>query len=377
MSRLEDFEYMLHYMRMLDPINAKILEGLGKYGPRNLLSLAKSIRLPPTTVSFRIKKLTEDGHLKIRSRPDYSKLGLMRAAVIAEALPGFEDKLQKSIENIGYWTYITKCYGRFNGFYSVLAFPAENKKDLETYLKDAVRLKAFSRCNFYWTTNFCEVAPNFDWFDFERKEWNFKWQEWVDEVLNSSQTLSQHILESKRYPVMVDETDLLILKEMEKNGVVDFAQLAKVAGTTPQSIGYRFHRHIVKRKLIADHEISIFPYPSQVSDMCCFVINFKNEKTLASFSNTLHNKSFVINFGKVIGQNSLMVHMYTPKLEFPHLIDSLSHLARKNIISSFFYVTLDILSFKRQTIAYELFKNDTWIYDQRDSIERLKKSINS
>jgi len=374
-SRLEDFEYMLQYMKMLDPTNAKILEGLGKYGPRNLLSLAKSIRLPPTTVSFRIKKLIEEGHLKIRSRLDYSKLGLMRATVIAETLPGFEDKLQRLIENVGYWTYITKCYGKFNGFYSILAFPEENKKELETYLNEAIRLKAFSSYTFHWTTNFCEVAPNFDWFNFKRKEWHFKWREWINEVLNASQTLSQRLLDPKGFPIMVDETDLLILKELEKDGTVGFTQLTEVAGATPQSISYRYHKHVVKRKLIADHEVSIFPYPLHVSDMCSFVIDFKNEKVLAKFSNTLQNKPFVLSFAKVIGKNSLIVHTYTPKLEFPHLIESLSHLARENIISNFFYVTLDILSFKRQTVAYELFKEDTWSYNQRDNVEKLKKSI--
>jgi DNA-binding Lrp family transcriptional regulator len=162
---------------------------------------------------------------------------------------------------------------------------------------------------------------------------------------------------------MVDETDLLILKELEKNGSGEFTKLAEVAGTTPQSIRYRYYKHAVKRKLIADYEVSIFPYPVQVSDMCSFVIDFENEKVLAKFSNTLHNKPFVVSFAKVIGQNSLIVHMYTPKLEFPHLIECLNHLTRKNIISNFFYVTLDILSFKRQTVAYELFKEGTWSYN--------------
>jgi len=375
MSSLEDLEYMLQYMKILDPTNAKILEGLGKYGPRNLLSLAKSIRLPPTTVSFRIKKLIEEGHLKIRSRLDYSKLGLMRAIVIAEALPGFEDNLRRLIENLGYWTYITRCYGRFNGFYSILAFPAENKKELEAYLSEAARLKAFSYYNFCWTTSFCEVAPNFDWFNFERKEWHFKWKEWINEVLNASQMLSSRLQDPKGYPTMVDETDLLILKESEKNGAVGFTELSKVARTTPQSVRYRYNQHIVKRKLIADYEVSIFPYPIQVSDMCSFVVDFEGERALAKFSNTLNDKPFVISFAKVIGQNSLIVHTYTPKLELPHLIESLSHLTKEKIVSNFFYVTLDILAFKRQTVAYELFKEGAWRYNQKETMEKLKKIL--
>jgi DNA-binding Lrp family transcriptional regulator len=365
---------MLKYMKMLDPTNAKILEGLGKYGPRNHLSLAKSIHLPPTTVSFRIKKLIDEGHLKIRSRLDYSKIGLIRAVVIAEALPGFEDKLQRLIDNIGYWTYTTKCYGRFNGFYSAMAFPAEYKKELETYFNKALHLKVFSHYNFYWTTNFCEVAPNFDWFNLERREWHFKWREWINEILNASQTPPQRLLDPKGYPIMADETDLLILKESEKDGTVGFTQLAKVVGTTPQSIRYRYNKHVVKRKLVADYEVSIFPYPLQSSDMCSFVIDLENEKALAKFSNTLYNKPFVLSFAKVIGNFSLIVHTYTPKLELPQLIESLRHLIKENIISSFFYVTLDIMSFKRQTIAYEFFKEGTWRYKQKEVYKKLKST---
>ena len=73
---------------MLDSTNAKILEGLGKHGPRNVLALAKSIGLPPTTVAFRLKKLMKEGFLRVRANLDYSRLGLMKAILIAESRPG-------------------------------------------------------------------------------------------------------------------------------------------------------------------------------------------------------------------------------------------------------------------------------------------------
>ena len=43
MSKLEDYQWMVRYLKLLDSTNAKILEGLGKRSPRNLLSLARSI----------------------------------------------------------------------------------------------------------------------------------------------------------------------------------------------------------------------------------------------------------------------------------------------------------------------------------------------
>jgi len=372
MSRLEDFEWMLNYMKTLNPTNAKILEGLSKYGPRNISSLAKSIGLPPTTVAFRIKKLVKEGYLKIKAKLDYSKLGLMRAVVIAETVPGFEERLRRIIENFGYWTYITKCYGKFNGFYNILALPEEDKKELEAYLNEALNLKVLSSYVLFWVTDLCEVAPNFDWFSSEKKEWRFLWQHWIDELLQASQELPPGLKNPETYSINVDEADLLILKELEKNGTAEFTRLAKVVNTTPQSVRYRYFKHVVKRNLITGYEVSIFPYPIQVSDMCSFIIDFESKEKLAQFSNTLQHKPFVLSYAKVLGQNSLVVHTYTPKLEFPKFIDSLSRLTRENVVTNFFYVTLDISSSKRQTVSYEFFKENAWTCNQRESLEKLK-----
>jgi len=372
MSNLEDYRWMIRYLKMLDRTNAKILEGLGKHGPRNTLALAKSIRLPPKTVSFRIKKLMKEGLLKIRANLDYTRLGLMKAVLIAESKPGQEKKLHKVIGNLDYWTYIVRCYGKYNGYYTIFAFPAEHKKELEEYLEKATQLKAFSRYIFYPITNITEVVPNFDWFDFQSKSWDFPWKRWVDDVQNASEKLPRKLVEPKTYSVRVDETDIFVLKELEKNGAIKFTKLAEVANITPQGVRYRFHKHIIGRNLLTDYQIAILPYPLPTSDMCSFIIDFENEEKLAKFVNSLQNKPFIINYGKVIGQHSLIVHTYTPKTQFSGLMDSINHLAEKKLAKSFLYVSLDVASFRRQTISYEFFKGNKWTYDFKKKLETLK-----
>lgn len=373
MSNLQDYQWMLRYLKMLDPTNAKILEGLGKCGPRNILALAKSIGLPPTTVTFRIKKLVKEGLLKIMANLDYSKLGLMKAVLIAEAKPGQEKKLQQVIDNLDYWIYITRCYGKYDGYYAAFAFPARYEKELKEYLDKAAQLKAFTRHIFYYTTNFPEVAPNFDWFNFQSKSWNFRWERWIDEVQNASERLPQKIMEPKTYSIRVDETDILILKELEKDGTAKFTKLAEMTNITPQGVRYRYRRHILERDLIIDYEVATLPYPLQTSDMCSFIIDFENEEKLAKFANSLQNKPFIITYGKAIGQHSLVIHMYTPKTEFSKFIDSMNRLTEKRLIESFLYVTLDVASFRRQTISYEFFKENKWTYDYEKKLERLKE----
>ncbi len=127
----------------------------------------------------------------------------------------------------------------------------------------------------------------------------------------------------------------------------------------------------MKHGLIADYGVAIFPYPLLASDMCAFIVHFPQEKAMAKFSGTLSNKPFIINYGKIIGQNSLLMHSYTPKKEFPNLIHSLNKMVRENLITDFFYVNLDITSFKRQTISYEFFKDKSWSFDYKERLKRL------
>ncbi len=356
---------------MLDPINAKILAGLGRFGPRNKSFLARSLKLPVTTVAFRIKKLTKKGYLQVRANLDHSKLGLMKAVLIADTTGGHEEKLIETVENIDYWTYITKCYGKFNGAYVLFAFPVEHKDKLEAYLKEAVHCKVMSSYVFFWTTNLCEVPRNFDWFDFKSKAWKFQWRQWISEVFKASGTLSERLVEPEKYQIMVDETDLFLLKELEKDAFVEFTKIAEALKMSPQGVRYRYYKHVLKHGLIADYEIAIFPYPLLVSDMCSFIVHFQDEEALAKFSNTLSNKPFIINYGKAIGQNSLLIHSYTPKTEFPDLINALNSLVKRNLITDFFYVNLDIPSFKRQTLSYEFFRDKSWTFNYKDKLKRL------
>jgi len=371
-SKLKDYEWMLQYLKMLDSTNVKILEGLGKHGPRNILALAKSIGLPPKTVDFRMKKLMKEGLLQIRTNLDYSRLGLMKAILIAESKPGQKKNLQQAIDNLDYWTYVTRCYGKYDGYYTIFAFPAEYKKELEEYLDKAEQLKAFSRYIFYRTTNFIEVVPNFDWFDFQSKSWNFEWKRWIDEVQNASEKLPRKLMEPTAYSIRVDETDLLILKELEKDGTTKFTKLAEVVNITPQGVRYRYHKHVVGRSLLTDYEVATLPYPLPTSDMCGFIIDFENEEKLAKFVNSLQDKPFIFSYGKAIGRHSLVVHIYIPKTEFSKLIDSMNRLTEKKLITGFLYVTFDAASFRRQTISYEFFKENKWTYDYEKKLARLK-----
>jgi DNA-binding Lrp family transcriptional regulator len=366
---------MIRYLDALDETNAKILEGLGAHGPRNISSLAKELKMSPNTVAFRISKLVEESGLKVRVRPNFQKLGLRRAVVFTEAKPGKEKTLRSLVENLPYWTYIVRCFGKFNGVYALFSFPAEFRKELEDYFKEISKQNFLENYAVHWVTDFCEIPPNFRWFDFEKRGWNFKWQQWLKEIEHSAETLPKRLFDPETHPILADNTDLLILKELEKNGSIEFKKLAKIVDMTPEAVRYRFQNHVLKRGLIADYEISVFPYPYQSSDLASFAIDFKDQAALARFVNALTNKPFVLNYTKVTGQNKLIAHFFTPKIEFSRLIDSLNQLIEMHIVERFFHVVLDIPSYKRRTVSYEFFEKNKWTYNHQEILRGLKKVL--
>jgi DNA-binding Lrp family transcriptional regulator len=187
--------------------------------------------------------------------------------------------------------------------------------------------------------------------------------------------LPQRLVDPESYKVEVDYLDLLILKELEKDGFIDFTQLSKVVNLTPQAVRYRYYQHVVGRNLITGYEVAVFPYPLQVSDLCAFVLSFPGQETLAKFANSLVDKPFVLSYAKVIGKNSLLVHFYIPKIEFSNFMESLNRLTVEEIIRDFYYVSIDVKSFKRQTVSYDYFRDGKWEYNQAEEIKKLTEMM--
>jgi DNA-binding Lrp family transcriptional regulator len=366
-------QHFSKYLKFLDETNAKILRALAEYGPRNTSNLAKATNLPVTTVGFRLKKMVESGLLLVTVNPNLPRLGLSKGFFVADAKLGRHDHLLESIKNAGYWTYAVRCYGKMDGYCAYFAFPTRCQNELEDFFKEASSLEIFSRYRFFWTTNSCYVTPNFVWYDFREKVWRLQWKEWIDEILRASEKLPENLRENGSYQIMVDEADLLIIKELEKDAATDIKKLSGILGITPQSAGSRFQKHIIERKLIANYNVDIYSFPLEISDLYGFILDFNDEKALARFVNASEGKPFFVSFAKIIGRNSLIANIHILKGEFPNLVQSLNDLYSAGVVKDFYYVTLDSASYKRQTISYRYFENGKWLYNLEERIKKLNE----
>lgn len=88
------------------------------------------------------------------------------------------------------------------------------------------------------------------------------------------------------------------------------------------------------------------------------------------------SKPFVRVMGKVYGKNQLFVQVYLPRQQLRSFIETLSKLIRAGFLDTYEYVIQDLAKTERQTISYEFFKENNWVYDNKKYLEKLQSTIN-
>ena len=361
--------------KRFDLLDVKILESLGIQGPRNITSLARELGVPAETVRKRLKRIHSQNFLRTHVNIYHTNLGLKKAVVFVEAIPGYEDLLFEALKINDFWFYLSRCYGMHEGCLGIYTIPRNHCTDFEQFLSEMQRLEVARKIDLYWSTCFQTVNLKCNWFDSASKSWSFLWDKWVEDIRTKRTHLPFTLVDPPDFPVKGDETDVLILKELEKDATVSFTELAKILGISPQLVRYHFYEHLIKRNLIEDFQIVVFPFDRAISDMFYFVFKFDSGEKLAKFAQSLMDKPFVYTLGKILEENALIANLYMPKVEFRKFIDILSRLVGIGFLQSYLYVIQDLNKTLRQTISYDYFKDRSWIYEHEKHIKSLQDLV--
>jgi len=356
-----------------DLLDLRMMEGLEFYGLRNLTEVARKLGIPSETLRKRLRR--RRSQIFLYTNIYHTNLGLKKAVVLAQAIPGYEELLYDSLKANDFWIYVNRCYGMNEGCLAVYTIPRDHTTDFEHFIQCLRKLRTARHVQTFWSTCFQKVHARCNWFDPVEKEWSFPWDKWVEEIPVQGTMLPYTLVDPKDFPIMGDEIDIFILKELEKKPTVGLVKLAKMLGISQQLVSYHYREHILARGLIESFAILDFRFDLKVSDMFLFIFKFDENEKLAMFASSLLDKPFVETLGKVLGENILIAHIYLPKLEFRNLIDALSRLIRLGLLQSYRYVIQDLRKAQRQTISYEYFKGGTWLYDHKKHIENLRNLV--
>ena len=360
--------------KRIDFQHLKTVEALEVEGPRNITKVARKLGIPAETLRKRVRRMASQFSWQFHVNIYHTYLGLKRAFVFAKAVPGYEDLLLDCLKTNDFWLYVNRCYGMNEGCVGLYTVPSNQSSNFEEFVRQLEEKGVSSHTQIFWSTSFHYVHQTTNWFDKNSKSWNFQWDKWSKEIPKHSTKLPYTLRDPEEFPIKADKTDLLILKELEKNPLVRMTELAQKIGISQQLAAYHYLRHIQDQNLIESFEI-VHPYFDKASsDNFLFILEFDNNETYAKFASSLLDKPFARGLGKVLGANTLIAHLYLPRTEFRKFIDYLSSLIRARMLKNYTYVIQDLGKGSRQTISYEYFERKKWIYDHEKHLKNLEKT---
>lgn len=358
--------------KTLDLLDVKILEKLGKYGPRNISYLARKLGIPVETARKRVKRLTSHFSLEFHASVYHTNLGLKKALVFADALPGYEEGLFRCLKTNDFWLYIGRYYGRCEGCYGIYGIPKEHTQEFEEFVHQLEEIKVAKDVRLIWSTCLHSINLTEKWFDSQSKTWIFHWDKWIEEIPTEGTQLPYTLRDPKDFPLKADYADILMLAKLHVNSSISFRELAKILNMTPEAASYRYKHHILKRRLLEKPRIFFLRFDKATSDFFVFVFRFNKRDKMARFALSLVDKPFVHTLGKILTQNALVAHIYLPRREFRKFIQSLSELIRRGLLQTYEYVIEDFNVRAAQTISYECFKDGSWVYNHNKHLEKLQ-----
>jgi DNA-binding Lrp family transcriptional regulator len=361
--------------KAFDLLDIRILEHLGRYGPRNVSYIARKLGIPVETTRKKIKRLISQFFITFHANVYHTNIGLKKAFVFADAFPGYEEVLFKCLKANDFWLYVGRYYGRCEGCYGIYGIPKEHTLKFEQFVDRLEETGIARNIRLYWSTCLHTVNSTQYWFDLQSKTWIFHWDKWIDEITTEGVKLPYTLIDSKDFPLEADYSDLLILAKLQVNLTLSFREIAKVLNMTPEVVSYHYRKHILKRGLLEKPQVFFFRFDEATSDFFVFIFRFDEKDKMARFASSLLDKPFVYALGKIIGENTLIVHMHLPRNEFRRLINCLSELARRGLVQTYEYVIEDFNVRAAQTISYEYFKDGSWIYNHDKHMENLQNLV--
>ena len=378
MLRTEWVSLFTHYKKMqfkkiarhLDATNIRIFSAMSKYGPRNLLEVARRTGIPFTSVYHRVAKIEAESEEVAFLIPPDSKLGLIRVAVLASATPGCEDEVTAALKAPNLWRSVASCEGNFTHI-AVQLVPVKYLREFRSYIQQLVDSGLLRTFSIIYTGDFVPNFPDFNYYDPTESRWKFDWEGWLASLSEERSNVTFDDPES--YRLLVDKKDLMIIWQLQLDARRSFADIAKVAEMTPEGVKYHYQK-LVDLGVANSIQFRVLPFPMEISAYHEVMLEFNSKEDLDRFYSIVPRLFFVFGVAKVLRRNAVMVQTWMLESQLPKMFTFFSHMARAGVLNSYSAVRLDWLSKQGQTISEELFDDEKgWVVDFEKCSSELQK----
>ncbi len=381
MMATEPSEGYVHYkllerhLKKLDEINARIIVEMCKRGSNNVSLIARYVDLPIETVRYRINKMQKMRLFGLSLYFRYSRLGLLRAIVLCEVTKPKMPKALRAAETLGYWRYISRAHGKYEGLYALYAFPQGEAEKMREYYEVLLDRGIVEDFTLIAAGDSVPSIPDFSKFDFARSRWKTPWETWPRELQEASTEMLEDLNDPKSYLLEADSVDVRLVELVEAFGLQKFSELGSKLGLTAQGVRHHYVEHLYGRKIVMGFLPNFLPLPVDVTDLYLFFIHFSDTRYLARFSNTLPGKYILRNYSKILGKNSLILTLALTRSDSDSFFDLLYYLAQEGWVLDFSYSILDLRTYKAYTVPSENFVGGQWKYDHSKTLQTLDSVI--
>jgi DNA-binding Lrp family transcriptional regulator len=349
------------YSKAIDKTCQKIIKALHETGTNNLSLLAKKTGMSPALVHYYYDKLTSKNILKLKVKVNVVNMGLQPIEIIfKDEGMGKEPGLESYLKGIEYWRNIEKYYVQMDTYWHVyFNIPKEAINDFNRYVRN-VSEKAGVRI-VYMNTNPIDInpKPNVDWFNEEERRWEFKWSEWMDEVVLGSREVDFTVPKMGEF-VVLDKPDVFIIQKLEEDAETSFKEMANEMGVTPPTVRYHYYKHLVKYDIIEGYEAILKLFPENISINILGHIQFTSRKNMNSFIASLEGKPFSSRVLANLEDNRATVYFYIPFDQIVELNKALINMKRAGIIKDCTMGLIDYKSKMEKSLPMNLYEKGSW-----------------
>jgi len=349
------------YSKAIDRTCQKIIKTLHETGTNNLSLLAKKTGMSPALVHYYYDKLTSKNILKLKVKINVVNMGLQPIEVIFKDEGGErESNLESHLKSIEYWRNLEKYYVQMDTYWhAYFNVPREAINEFNKYIR-SVGEKSHVKI-VYMNTNPIDInpKPNVDWFNDEERRWEFKWKEWVDEVILSNKEVDLTVPKMGEF-IVLDKLDVFIIQKLEEDAETSFKEMANEMGVTPPTVRYHYYKHLIKYDIIEGYESALKLFPENISINVLGHIQFTNRKNMNNFIASLEGKPFSSRVLANLEDNKATVYFYIPFDQIVELNKALISIKRMGIIKDCIIGLIDYKSKMEKKLPMNLYEKGGW-----------------
>ena len=336
-------------------------------GARNIVELAKALRLPVETTRYKVKGMLKRG-LSVHASVDYNKFGLTNYEAYFMLRPKTMANEKKFFQSLSEHGYLTSYARRLpdNGYVCSFAVPVGKSLSrlirglTEEGLVQSSRVEPLS-----WKREHM-IQPAF--FQLKRGIWQIDWTKIKKETKTEEEKIEPKI------SVEFDELDLMIARALEQDALIKLSDIASSLKTTLNNVFYHFHKHILEGRLIEEFIIRWNGTPKQESVFVQFEfdrLGISEEKSAGSSLRKLPflwSEGLSLDTGLYIGEAMIPTSQYLQTLQY--LSETLGGSSEKLKVTF-----LDPKTRRQFPLPAHLFKEGEWKFDPEGSASLVASKL--